>query len=363
VIKSRKFRNLAFVLHRYLGLMAGFLLVFIGLTGSLLAFKPEIEQLIITQQVGRITPESEIISVDTVAEIAKSAIKNRPELTFDSIRLPTNSSIPYQVGFFDKTYQLNRLFIHPYTGKIMGWIESDSSIERIILKLHYGLLAGRIGEIVVGIAGLVLLILSLTGILLWTGWRKLISGFKIKWNAHPKRVNFDIHKVAGIVSTVFLAFTAFTGFCWNFSDFSYPVIYAATFTRPLPEVTSQVIPGKSPLPLSQLLGKSNTIFPNASTFSISIPSKANDAIYIRKRQPHETIFYGQSGVYLDQYSGKTLRVVDSRKQPVGESVLAAFEVLHYGTFGGVFTRILYIFVGLAPLILFVTSLVMWRYRK
>ncbi|MEH2463939.1 PepSY-associated TM helix domain-containing protein [Nostoc sp.] len=38
-------------------------------------------------------------------------------------------------------------------------------------------------------------------------------------------------------------------------------------------------------------------------------------------------------------------------------VLNSFEPLHYGTFGGILTRILYVFVGLAPLILFITGFV------
>ncbi|MDF5730419.1 MAG: PepSY-associated TM helix domain-containing protein [Rhizonema sp. PD38] len=37
-------------------------------------------------------------------------------------------------------------------------------------------------------------------------------------------------------------------------------------------------------------------------------------------------------------------------------------LLHFSTFGGLSTRILYVFVGLAPLILFVTGFVMWWYR-
>jgi uncharacterized iron-regulated membrane protein len=68
-------------------------------------------------------------------------------------------------------------------------------------------------------------------------------------------------------------------------------------------------------------------------------------------------------IITQQVGSITPEVVDSRKQPLGESVIAAFEVLHYGTFGGVFTRIVYIFVGLAPLVLFATSFVMWWYRK
>lgn len=95
----------------------------------------------------------------------------------------------------------------------MGSRNWDETIISWTFKLHYQLLAGEIGTIIVGIVAFMLLILSITGIVLWPGWRKLISGFKIKWNAHPKRVNFDVHKVSGILAAVFLTFIAFTGFC------------------------------------------------------------------------------------------------------------------------------------------------------
>ncbi|WP_375491716.1 hypothetical protein [uncultured Nostoc sp.] len=50
-----------------------------------------------------------------------------------------------------------------------------------------------------------------TGLVLWTGWRKLIVGFKIKLDAHPQRANFDIHKVAGIIFYSLLVLQAFAG--------------------------------------------------------------------------------------------------------------------------------------------------------
>ncbi|MEI1377933.1 PepSY-associated TM helix domain-containing protein [Nostoc sp. UHCC 0926] len=101
----------------------------------------------------------------------------------------------------------------------------------IAYLLHYTLLGGDIGYNFVGIIGLLMFFMSITGIILWPGWRRLISGFKIKWNAHPKRVNFDVHKVAGFVAAVFLIFAFFTGFCWSFSEFVNPMIYALTFRQ------------------------------------------------------------------------------------------------------------------------------------
>ncbi|MEH2120863.1 PepSY-associated TM helix domain-containing protein [Nostoc sp.] len=62
-------------------------------------------------------------------------------------------------------------------------------------------------------------------------------------------------------------------------------------------------------------------------------------------------------------SGQVLRVDNSLKASLGDKILNSFEPQHYGTFGGLPTRILYVFVGLAPLILFITGFVMWWDRK
>jgi uncharacterized iron-regulated membrane protein len=78
--------------------------------------------------------------------------------------------------------------------------------------------------------------------------------------------------------------------------------------------------------------------------------------------PQESSDYGNSNVYLDQYTGKVLRVDNGLKLPLGDRVLNSFVPLHYGTFWGLPSRILYVFVGLAPLILFITGFVMWWYR-
>jgi len=46
-----------------------------------------------------------------------------------------------------------------------------------------------------------------------------------------------------------------------------------------------------------------------------------------------------------------------------EAIINQFAPVHFGTFGGLPTRILYVFVGLAPSVLFITGLIMWWHRK
>ncbi|MDF5708632.1 MAG: PepSY-associated TM helix domain-containing protein [Nostoc sp. S4] len=113
--------------------------------------------------------------------------------------------------------------------------------------------------------------MSITGIILWPGWRKLISGFKIKWNAHPKRVNFDVHKVAGVITAIFLICTFFTGFCWNFEEFINPLVYAITFSKQQAPPISAPITDKSLVGLTEQLKTAQAALPDAALRRIYVP--------------------------------------------------------------------------------------------
>ena len=362
-MRSLKLRSLVFQLHRYLGLICGVVLIIIGTTGSLLIFEPELEHQLIEHRLGVIVPQGNPISIDAVVASVRAELGRAPHLTLGKILMPQDATSPYQARLRDSGDHLVQLFIHPYTGQIMGTIPEAESWLHIALRLHYQLLAGNTGMIIAGITGLLLFILSLTGIVLWPGWRKLNVGFKIKWNAHPKRRNFDIHKVAGAIAAVFLAFTGFTGFCWNFYDWSSSVIYAITLTPKPPGLVSKPLPNQVTLPISKSLAVANTIFPNSITTYVGVPSKPDGVVQVGKRQAHEALRYGESEVLVDPYSGKVLHKQDSKTSGLGDRILNAFVPLHFGTFWGLPSRILYVFVGLAPLILFITGFVMWWYRK
>lgn len=69
-------------------------------------------------------------------------------------------------------------------------------------------------------------------------------------------------------------------------------------------------------------------------------------------------------VAIDRYSGEIIKVQDlNTKKPLGDRVMDSFIPFHFGTFAGLPSRILYVFVGLSPTILLITGFIMWRYRK
>ncbi len=360
-MKSLKIRNAVFSTHRYVGLVVGLILIVVGITGSLLVFDHEIDDWGIQQRFGHVTPQEQRISPGTLVKTVSTAYADYPDWKVGQVQMISGQEF-YTIRLSRPDETQWEVFVNPYTGKIMGDRQRETALFSRMLALHYQLLAGDIGTKIVGIAALFLCVLSITGIMLWSGWRKFFLGFKIKWNAHPKRVNYDIHKVSGIVTAIFLGAIAFTGFCWNFYDQTSPLIYAATFTPKPPEVQSTVIPGNPPLGLDEIIARSNTALPGAANTFINLPSKPDGAIEIYKKLPKDTEDFNSS-VKLDQYSGKVLAVTDSSVAGLGDRILHSFTPIHYGTFGGLPTRIFYVFVGLAPTILMITGFVMWWLRR
>jgi uncharacterized iron-regulated membrane protein len=362
-MRSKFLRTTIFILHRWLGLCTGSILIIVGITGSLLVFRKEWDNWSICWKFGTVTATAPRLEIAKLVDIVQTNYADVKGAVVSYVSIPPDVVTPYTIGL--QIGELYRdVFIDPVTGKVLGDRAWETSIVGRLFDLHIRLLAGETGTVIVGIAALLLLIISLTGLFLWPGWYNFINGFKIKFKAHTKRTNFDIHKVTGIITIAFLAITALTGFCWNFSDKSEPIIYALTNSPSPPELISKPIAGKSPLSLSVLINTANAAIPGTNTTFISIPTKPTETFMSVQTFPHETVdTEGQTRIYLDRYSGKVLYLKNALEPSLGDRVLNWFHPLHYGTFGGLPMRILYVFVGIAPSILFITSLVMWKYRK
>ncbi|MEH2167207.1 MAG: PepSY-associated TM helix domain-containing protein [Nostoc sp.] len=364
-MSNKKLRNIVFTLHRILGFAIAPIVILVGITGSLIVFQREINDFQRHQQFGAILPHGNRLSLEVILDLVKAAYANQPQMALQRVYFPTKPDDFFNVIISVPSNDWVEVYVNPYTGAILGNSLHPNAVQRflqVVYELHTSLKLGDLGLQITGFVGLVMCIVAIAGIILWPGWRKLMAGFKIKWSAHPKRLNFDLHKVFGITTAIFLLFTFFTGFAWNLG-YVDPVIRTITFSPPLPDLVSQPIAGQSPRPLSQQMKTAQLALSDGALRSIDLTTDPKAPLQLRMKLPQEREEYGMSNVYLDRYSGQVLRVDNSLKTSLGDKIFNSFEPLHYGTFGGLPTRILYIFVGLAPLILFITGFVMWWYRK
>lgn len=354
-----KLRQLVFTLHRYVGVMVGVLLLVIGITGSSLVFWHEINHFL-NPHLFHVIPQNKQISVQLVLNKARSAY---PDFKLNYIQLPQELDDVYQVAMESKSGKPMYLYLNPYTGAILGSQQWGRTLMTFIYDIHITLLAGEFGGIVVGICGILLVILSVTGLILWPGWKKLATGFNIRWRSPARLVSYDIHKLGGILSGAFLILIASTGTAMIFSTNFANAVYSLTGTPTPSPIKSSVVAGKQGMKLDKILQKADAVLTGAKTTMISLPGESNEVVMVRKRFPQEPVKTGRSYVYIDQYSGKILQFENALTAPLASKILNSVFTLHVGVYGGLPVRIIYLFIGLVPTILCITGLVLWRKRQ
>ncbi|MBW4693420.1 MAG: PepSY domain-containing protein [Lyngbya sp. HA4199-MV5] len=350
-MSANRFREWVLRLHGLIGIVMGLLLVVSSLTGVGIVFREELDHAL-HRSLQSVSPQAEQVSIDAVLA---PVMASHPDLPLQFILFPRKPDETYLVAMKEPNGHRLETFVNPYTGAVLGERVWERSPIGFLYGLHEELLSGTGGMIVVGITGFFLLLTALTGIVLWTGWRRLATGFKIRWNAPAALVNFDIHNVGGIVSSVFLLILAATGIV-------IVVLHVLPALSLPPTVKSA--PQASSITLNELLRNADAAMPEGKTTVMVFPEATPEKVSINKKLPNQaTGRFDLSSVELDRTTGKVLQVTKVEKAEGFFKFIVAIADLHFGTFGGLSTRILYVFVGLMPTVLFVTGLVNWKRRR
>ena len=354
----KKLRQIILPLHRWIGLIIGPIFATIGLTGSVMVFGKEIDEWLIRQQFGSVIVRGKPLSIEQIFTQFTQIYRDLPNLQIQVISTLAEPNTPYRVLFQSATAPVMEAIVNPYSGSVMGTREAETTLIRLVAKLHHELLAGTGGEIVVGLVGLVLLIAIGTGLALSQGWKRLTTSFVIKWSAPWARLSRDLHKTIGIVVAFFLMLTVITGCFWNFWGATKPSIFTATVDITPPSIMSKSS-SSSALSLPAILRQADAVLPTSVTTFVVFPQPTADAWRVGRKFPQEQEPHGLNYVDLDRTTGKVLASRDALNPVIGEAIVNAFKPIHRGSFGGLATRILYLFIGLSPTVLFATSLGIW----
>jgi len=344
-------RNLVLKLHGSIGIGMGLLLVVISLSGAGIVFHEELDHAL-HRSLWHVTPQAEQVSLDAMLTEVQAT---HPDLPVGYIQAPKTARESYVFNHTAPGDRRLQTFVNPYTGQILGSRIWEYSLTGFLYTLHHDLFVGKVGQIMVGVTGVLLLLMAMTGVLLWTGWRRLAAGFRIRWHAPLSLFSYDIHKVGGIVSNLFLTLTAVTGV-------AIVVIHFLPMFNQTPEVKPAA---KTPtVALSTLMQKADAAIPDGKTTWIEFPDHDPQKMTVRKKLPNQdTGRFDLSVVELDRSSGKVVQTSKVEKAEGLFKFMVTIADLHFGTFGGLPTRILYVFVGLMPTVLFITGLVNWQRRR
>ncbi len=366
-------------IHLYLGLWLGLLFVLMGLTGTAIAWRDELDTALNPDLLVASGPApfpATAQAAQTVAErLQDDPAYGKPNL----LMLPTHAE-----GVFTAWYPLKganagpgrsrQVMIDPVTLQIKGernWGEPGLSRPLLlptVFHLHRYLLAGETGKTIVGVTGMLLLFTVLFGIVLW--WPKFrlrawLQAVRITHGGSWSRFNYSLHRAGGIFAAPVLAVIAFSGWYLNLPKWVTPLVASVmTVTPPAKPVSAPHAPDARPVGVAQVVTSAQAEYPGALVTRVSFPRKAGDAYEVRLRQPGEVRQdSGATRLWLDAWTGQRLGARDPNDAPAGDTFLNWMFPLHTGEAFGVPGRAFITAFGLAPLVFAVTGVLIWWKRR
>jgi uncharacterized iron-regulated membrane protein len=207
-------RNFLGAVHRYTGLAIALFLVIVGLTGSMLAFRTQIDALFNPGLHVQYSPGQQPLPLSTLAERAEALLPHArlgffaveaDQVVFHLVaRTEPATGKPY-------TDTETHIALNPYTGERLHCGPASNpdrpcrDVMGFIYDLHTSLTTrSEWGWRFVGIIALIWTLDCFTAFILtlprtrgqfWSRWRQ---SWGVKWRASFTRVNFDLHRAGGL---------------------------------------------------------------------------------------------------------------------------------------------------------------------
>jgi uncharacterized iron-regulated membrane protein len=366
-------------LHLYIGLWFGALFVLLGLTGTVIAWREELDaalnpQLLVAEAAVPL-PVSPALAKAVTDRLVQDPRYGRPKL----LTLPLAEREVFIAWYPLKgpgavAGRSRQVMIDPATLAIKGervWGEPGLSrplLMPTLFHLHHYLLAGESGRTLLGITGMMLLVTVLGGIALW--WPKpkakaIGHAFRISFGGSWPRLNYSVHRTVGIFAAPVLATIAFSGWYLNLPKWVTPLVASVmTVTPPNKPLSAPAPEGARQLDVARAMQAAQAAYPAATVSRVSFPRKADDVFEIRLRQPDEVRQgSGATRLWLDAYTGERLGARDPATAPAGDTLLNWLYPLHTGEAFGLPGRTCISVFGVAPLVFAVTGLLIWWKRR
>lgn len=345
-------------LHSWLGLIAGLGLLVVGLTGSVLVFKEEIDRLLAPELVTIQDASKPRLDRDKFISTLQGELPDYKVSGWGKGPKPDSADAAYVIKVGEQEGKM--LYVDPTTGLPRNRdIDSNETVADWLLELHYTFFADHVGEFVVGVFGVIFCLLGITGVILYRNFWKTL--FQLRWKKSARIFFSDLHKMVGISSTVFNLILGFTGAWWNLSHLIGHLIVEA----PEPVVKTVERQWADTVSIDKLVADARVKLPGYQANWISLPQEKGGDVMMFGSIDEQGVLRSQYGsiVVFNGATGELKSATPASQAGFWGQILDSFRPLHYGTFGGLPVKILWCLGGLAPAILALSGTFLWWKRK
>ena len=360
----------------WLGLLFGSVFVVLGLTGSAIAWMDELDRALnptLLRSAGHALGPPPLEAQDVLERLARDP-RYAKDGKYGRYGKPSSLVLPAQAGdVYIAWFGQRQVMLDPGTKAVLGERDWDqAALSRLhlmptLFHLHRYLVAGEAGKIVVGVAGLVLVLVALSGLVLWWPALTLAALWKavtVRHGGSWPRFAFSLHRAGGFFATPVLLVLGFSGAYFNLPESIAPVIrLAGPVTPPFKA------PGAGPTAVSivapaQALALAQAAFPEARLSRLGLPGARGHAYEVRLRQPSELRHGdGATRLTIDATDGRVLQVRDPLRAVGGDRLISWLFPLHSGEAFGLAGRVAITCFGIAPLVFFITGIYLWSRRR
>lgn len=375
-------------LHGWLALFTGVILLIVVLSGTILLYQPEIDKVLHPGLYKSTDTDDPVEPLDALKAV-------RDELpNFNDANTVVLNRGSYEVYSADYMRQAH---VDPGTGEVTGVSSHDSGFFGFLSNLHTcGLtckdypgyvpwlkqtkfeVAGNhfsVGTAILAGSAIVLIILSITGLILWwPGIKRMARGFKVRRGKGRYASNYDLHKVFGFVALPFLLMWAITGASFEIKQVE-EAWYAATPGNEPPKrfPTFESDPGSGPgIGPAEAWEIAQARIPGSEVKSITMPAKDDKVGYYDIWVTDGWDSYvggewpGDAEIAVDRWSGET-KVLVAGPDANRSAAWVLWEDWSYPLHAGVavpwIPRAVWLIFGLVPLLLAITGTTVWWIRR
>ena len=359
----------------------------VSITGCLFVFQQEISQATHPEWYYIKASESAgtpLLPLSRLQQIAQTALG--PDKPIDNIVTFRDEKRSWEfmayketdsaITIFGSMVYFQSVFVDPHTGEITGQRNYKYDFFNVVKYIHWSLLLNTpYGQPIVAYGTLIFVILLITGLVLWwpKRWTKAYKdrSFKIKWKGSFRRVNYDLHNVAGFYSLIPATILGLTGlvFCFRwFTAFIYLITTGSTSPAPAtysgskPPAATQMQLTDTAAALDKAFVLAQQTFPASPRIGFT-PARGPEAAIFATGYPRSDTYYGYDVLQLDRYTGQILSHQLNAKKSVGQKLIDMNYDIHVGAIGGLTGKIIAFIVSLICASLPVTGFLVWWLKR
>ena len=327
-----------YALHSLAGIKLSILICFILLTGTLAVISHEIDWLFNSSQ--RVLPSVTSSEINWF-KVYQSANSHDVKAPITNINAPIDNWFAVEVIRLDKNEQRYREFYHPVTGKYQGkgrwynWhVFFRMSHRHLMMPTIYGVT-------IVGVVGLVMFFSLISGFFIIPQWWK---GFFRKPRTNNKKTFWnDCHRLFGLWGSWLLLTVCITGIWYLIEVWGGNASFPEQNLPEMNKVKNSLIK-TTPIVFEKTIN-SVAEYHDLHIKRIILPTTNEQIIIIQGQNNTLLVRDRANNVIFDGVTGKFISRRISDKQSIHVRISEAADPIHFGVWGGIYTKVLYFLFG------------------